>query len=269
MLDRSLLVAILVGVVQGVLEWLPVSSEGNVALVLTALGESPEQVVAFALFVHLGTALSATAYYRGELRALVALVPSWRPETAFDGDHATVTFLALGSLVSGLVGVTLYVFLVRSISSIAGGTLVTLVGVLLVLTGAFQYLSASDTGARTEPDWLDAVTVGVAQGVAILPGVSRSGMTTGTLLLRGHEATQSFRLSFLLSIPAAVGGGLLAYSDSTLALGTLAAGLSLGVAAVVGYLTIGLLLRTVDELPFWTVCLGLGALVTLGGLLAV
>lgn len=268
MIDESLLAAVVVAVVQGVLEWLPVSSEGNVAIVLSALGASPERAVAFALFAHLGTALSASAYYRGEIRELLALVPSWRPANASEGEHATLTFLAVGTLVSGVVGVTTYALFVDSFSAFTGGAFVAVVGVLLVLTGAFQYVSGRNTGTRATPDALDAALVGVAQGLAILPGVSRSGVTTGTLLLRGHEAPRSFRLSFLLSIPAALGGGLLGYADGDLAIGTLAVAVSVGVSAAVGYATIDALMRIVDRVPFWAICVGLGALAVVGGLFA-
>jgi len=113
------------------------------------------------------------------------------------------------------------------------------------------------------------VLVGVAQGLAILPGISRSGMTTGTLLLRGHEGPQAFRFSFLLAIPASVGGGLLGYLDTGLNTSLLAAGVALGAAAVAGYASIDALLRIVDELPFWAICVGLGALAIVGGVLVV
>jgi len=268
-MDRTLLTALLIGILQGVFEWLPVSSEGNVTIVLSALGGSPGEVVAFALFLHLGTALSATAYYRGEIRNVLAVVPDWRPRTATEGDQATVTFLAVGTLVSGVVGVAAYVTLVDLVSALTGGVLVVLVGLLLVLTGAFQYASRDRVGRERTPTPVDAVLVGVAQGVAILPGISRSGMTTGTLLLRGHDGPQAFRLSFLLAIPASVGGGLLGYLDTGVGVTPLAAAVALGAAATVGYATIGALLRVVDELPFWAVCLALGGLAVLGGALAV
>ncbi|MFC7166932.1 undecaprenyl-diphosphate phosphatase [Halospeciosus flavus] len=268
-MDRSLLVALAVGVLQGIFEWLPISSEGNITIVLSALGRSPEEVVAFALFLHLGTALSATVYYRGDIWDVLTLLPEWRPNHAFDGEQATVTFLAIGTLVSGVVGVTAYITLVDAFSALTGGVFIALVGVLLVLTGVFQYLSRDLVGGRTTPDGLDAVLVGIAQGVAILPGISRSGMTTGTLLLRGHEGPQAFRLSFLLAIPASVGGGLLAYADTGLDVTYLAAAIALGAAAVVGYATIGALMRVVDELPFWSVCVGLGVLAVLGGVLVI
>lgn len=268
-MDRELLVALLVGALQGVFEWLPISSEGNITIVLSALGRSPDEVVAFALFLHLGTALSATVYYRQDIRDVLLLLPDWRPGSAFEGEQATVTFLAIGTLVSGVVGVAAYVTLVDAFSKLTGGVFVALVGVLLLLTGGFQYLTKDRLGEHRTPTALDGVLVGAAQGIAILPGISRSGMTTGTLLLRGHEGPQAFRFSFLLAVPASVGGGLLAYLDTGLDISLLAAGLALGAAAVVGYATIDALMRVVDELPFWSVCVVLGALAVAGGLLVV
>ncbi|MFW5934622.1 MAG: undecaprenyl-diphosphate phosphatase, partial [Halolamina sp.] len=180
------------------------------------LGRSPEAGVAFALLLHLGTALAATVYYRADIRDVLTLLPSRRPANDTEGEQATVTFLAIGTLVSGVVGIAAYVTLVDAVSELGGGVFIALIGVLLVLTGAFQYLSQDRLGEGRTPTVLDAVLVGVAQGLAILPGISRSGMTTGTLLLRGHEGTEAFRFSFLLAIPASIGGGLLGYLDTGL-----------------------------------------------------
>jgi undecaprenyl-diphosphatase len=270
-MDQSLFVAVVVGVLQGIFEWLPISSQGNITVALSALGRSPEAAVAFALFLHLGTAMSATAYYRRELADVLALVPAWRPAGAFEGEQATVTFLAVGTLVSGVVGVAAYATLEAVVSALTGGTLVVLVGVLLVATGLFQRISADgDLGARDRPNGVDAVLVGVAQGLAILPGVSRSGVTAGALLLRGHDGPASFRLSFLLSIPAAVGGGVIAYLDTGIEGVTLVgAVLALATAATVGYATIDALMRVVERVSFWAVCIGLGALAIAGGALVI
>jgi len=268
-MDWSIVVALVVGTLQGIFEWLPISSEGNLAIALSALGRSPDDAVAFALFLHLGTALSATVYYRHELRDVLELVPAWRPGRAFEGEQALVTFLAAGTLVSGVVGIAAYATLDAVVSSVTGGTLVVLVGVLLVATGLFQRLSGSVEGeARAQPRGPDAVLVGALQGLAILPGVSRSGVTAGALLLRGYDGPTSFRLSFLLSIPAAVGGGLLAFADTGLGEVTLlAAAVALGAAATVGYATIDALMRLVERVSFWGVCLALGSLAIVGGIL--
>jgi undecaprenyl-diphosphatase len=263
-MDRALLVAAVVGVVQGIFEWLPISSEGNVALALSLLGRSPEDAVAFALFLHLGTALSATVYYRDRIGGLVRALPSWQPGS--NGDDATLGFLVVATIASGIVGIAAYQTVIGLVSETGGGVFVVVVGVLLVGTGVFQRVSG-DRAAETQttPGFVDAVVVGAGQGLAILPGVSRSGTTTGLLLLRGYEESRSFELSFLLSIPAALGAGVLAYADTGLSTAPTAAIVALGVAAIIGYATIDALLRVVERVAFWAVCVGLGLLAIIGG----
>ena len=282
-MDRSTLIALVAGVLQGVFEWLPISSEGNITIFLTALGSSPEAAVQFSLFLHVGTAVSAAAYYRTELREVLAELPYWRPRDAFTSEarsasdsravkprsdeRATLSFLGIATLASGVVGLTAYATLETAVSALTGGAFVALVGVLLVLTGILQRVAEGfDFGGRTQPDLTDALLVGALQGLAILPGVSRSGTTASALLFRGHDGPSSFRLSFLLSIPAALGAGVLVLADEGVpAVPVEAALLSLVAAAVVGYLTIDALMRVVERVPFWGVCVGLGALAVLGG----
>ena len=270
-MDQSLLVAAIVGALQGIFEWLPISSEGNLTVILSWLGSDPAEAVALALFLHLGTALSATVYYRSEIKTELRTLRGWRPGRAQTDAYARTTFLGVATLASGAVGIAAFFALEAVVSALTGGAVVVAIGVLLVATGVFQRLSADvDRTVRRPPGIGTAVLVGVAQGLAILPGISRSGTTTGVLLLRGHDGPTSFRLSFLLSIPAAVGGGLIAGFDTDLAGITPAGGVvALASAAFVGYLTIDALVRLVDRVPFWGVCLGLGGLAIVGGLLVI
>ena len=89
------------------------------------------------------------------------------------------------------------------------------------------------------------------------------------LLLRGYDSEASFRLSFLLSIPAALGAGVLTLADGVPELSLAAGAVAAGVAAVVGYLSIDALLRVVARVAFWAVCLGLGGLAVVGGVVTV
>ncbi|QAU12246.1 undecaprenyl-diphosphate phosphatase [Halorubrum sp. BOL3-1] len=268
MTNTDLLIAVLAGIVQGVVEWLPVSSQGNLALVLTAVGVAPDQALQLALFLQVGTTLSAATYYRDEIRVALDAVPAWRPTTAYDGDQALVTYLIVASGMTGLVGIPLYLVAVDLAGQLTGGVFITGIGVLLILTGFLQLGSESVAmGGREQPTLIDSLLVGGVQGVAILPGVSRSGMTTSALLFRSYDPATAFRLSFLLSIPASLGAAALtiAGAGGLPGISPTAAATALGVSAVVGYLTIDVLMRVVDRIPFWAVCFGLGGLAVVGG----
>lgn len=261
----ELLVAILVGLLQGIFEWLPISSEGNITILLTALGRSPAYAVQYSLFLHLGTAVAATAYFRSEIRELLVDIPLLTTKSYDTSDH---TFLILATLVSGITGLAAYTFLIEAVSKLEGGLLIVLIGVLLIVTGVFQRHSGSTShrSTRNSPI-LDALLVGVGQGAAILPGISRSGTTVGILLLRGYDGQNSFRLSFLLSIPAAVGAGILvlATSNGFAATGMLPSVAALLASALAGYLSIGLLMRFARRVSFDVVCIVLGGLAIIGG----
>lgn len=265
---KELIIAILAGIVQGVVEWLPVSSQGNLALALSLVGIDPATALQLALFLQLGTTVSAATYYHSEIRSAIDAVPGWRPAAAYDGDNAIVSYLIVASLMTGVVGIPLYVFAVDFVAGLTGGVFISLIGGLLILTGVFQLGSESiGLGETTHPTLVDSILVGAVQGIAILPGVSRSGVTTSTFLFRSYDPPAAFRFSFLLSIPASVGGATVTVFD----VGGLpgispAAGLTaLGVSAFVGYVTIDVLLRVVERVPFWAVCFGLGGLAILGG----
>lgn len=262
------LVAAALGLLQGLLEWLPVSSEGAVTVARSALGAAPDAATRYALFLHAGTALAATVFYRAELSRVARRVPAWRPGAAFDPETADLTFFGVATLISGVVGVTGYIALSEVAEAAAGGLFVAAIGALLLATGLFMRVAKRRaTGRRDSPSLVDAVLVGLLQGLAVLPGVSRSGTTVSALLLRGHDGPASLRLSFVLSIPAAAGAGLLVVLDdgiADVALGP--ALLALGLSAAVGYLAVDVLVQVVERVAFWRVCVGFGTLAILGGL---
>lgn len=266
---QSLVVAVVLGVLQGILEWVPVSSEGGVALASTALsGLDPAVATRLALFLHAGTGVAAVAYYRAEVAEMGRSARDLARQP-FASETADLSFLVVATAATGLTGLPAYLLLDAAVSELQGGLFLALVGGLLVLTGLLQrFAAALSLGERATPDWADAVLVGALQGLAILPGVSRSGTTVSALLLRGHGGESSLRLSFLLSIPAAFGANALVVADAGLpAISPLAALAALATSAVVGYLTVGALVALVRSVPFWTVCTVFGSLGVIGGLL--
>jgi undecaprenyl-diphosphatase len=262
----ALVQAVLLGVLQGVLEWLPVSSEAGVAVASTVVANAdPAAATRLALFLHAGTAVAATAYYRAELVEVARSVRVARP---FAEGTTDLSFLVVATLATGATGVPAFLALEAAVSTLEGGLFLALVGGLLVLTGVVQRFAAGlSLGDRAVPDWVDAVLVGGLQGLAVMPGVSRSGTTVSALLLRGHDGESSLRLSFLLSIPAALGANALVVLDDGLpAITPLAAVVALAVSAVVGYLVVDALVRLVRRVPFWSVCVSFGGLGVVAGL---
>lgn len=272
MAETELIVAILAGIVQGIVEWLPISSQGNLALFLSAVGTDPEIAIQLALFLQLGTTLSAATYYRDDIMEAVDASSEWDVHHAYSEDNALLSYILVACFMTGLVGIPLYIVAVDIASQLTGGVFVAIIGLLLVATGLIQIVSESvSMGIRETPTLLDSVLVGTAQGVAILPGISRSGVTTGALLFRSYEPPAAFRLSFLLSIPASIGGATL----TVLGVGGLpgisptAALVALALSALVGYLSIDVLMRVVERVPFWLVCFGLGGIALVGGAVSV
>ena len=268
-MNQSFELAIIIGILQGIFEWLPISSEGNISLYLRVVeGVSPTIAVQLSLFLHAGTAFSALAYYRDEVVKLIRTVPDWRPTQAFSLQTAELSFFVVATLASGVVGIFSYVLLEELVNQLAGGAFVVFIGVLLVITGLLQHTVQGVGGQRATPDCVDAVLVGGLQGLAILPGVSRSGTTASALLLRGHDGPSSFRLSFLLSIPAAFGAGVLSVLDGGFSIfSPEIAAVALITSAIVGYLTIDVLMRIVERIAFWGICVSIGLLAVAGGLL--
>jgi undecaprenyl-diphosphatase len=176
-------------------------------------------------------------------------------------------FYFIATVTSGVVGIAAYASLVEFVTALTGSAIVICIGVLLIAMGVFQAVTSTVSSNKTrEPTVGDAVLVGIAQGVAILPGVTRSGMTTGTLLLRGHDGPAAFRYSFILSIPAALGGGLLGGLETGISGFAFSVALAAFVtAALVGLVSIEFLIRIVERVAFSVVCLLLGTATVLGG----
>ncbi len=267
----ELLFAVLVGLVQGIVEWLPISSQGNVSIVVTLVSDiDPVVAVDLALFVQLGTIVSASVYYREDIETALRSAPGWRPRAAYSPRNADTTFIVLASAATGIVGIPLYLTLREAVSGLAGGLFIALIGALLVVTGLLQRASeAVDLELKETPTLFDTLLVGGLQGFSILPGISRSGTTVSVMLLRGYEGPASLRLSFLLSIPASFGAAVLVVlsGGGLPGISPLAAAVALVTSAVVGYVTIDALMRFVERVPFWVVCVGLGGLAVVGGLL--
>jgi undecaprenyl-diphosphatase len=274
----SLLDALWLGVVQGLTEFLPVSSDGHLALAHAFLGASSSEDLFFDLVLHLGTLFAVLLVFGRDLvhftrDALVALRAL--PKHGLRATLAQSEGLRLGVLmVLALVPTAVIGLLLKkpveehAFSSAGVAALIFVNGVTLWLSRYAPLLAPSETGALHAIGLtpMRAILVGIAQGLAVLPGISRSGSTIVALLLLGAQRDRSAQFSFLMSIPAILGAFVL-----TLDRGSLAAGLAdpapylLGtaVSAVVGVVALRAvvgLLHAAQFHHFAWYCWGLGGL---------
>jgi undecaprenyl-diphosphatase len=253
---------IILGIIQGIAEWLPISSEGVIVLVVKNFwgGEKGiEEIIKTALFLHLGTFLAALFYFRKDVWGLINLgvqllkIRSWTPkETPQEEETKKIfKFLIIATLISGFLGFVLIKILTGLEEQFFLSTkLITLiVGLLLLITGGLQ-VRASSQGNKKAKDLTpkDGFLLGLIQGLAVLPGLSRSGLTVSTLLLRRFNSSDALRLSFLMSLPIVLGGNIilnwrdLAFSNETI--------WGLVFSFIFGLLTINLLLRLARKINF-------------------
>lgn len=204
---------IILGIIQGVAEWLPVSSEGLVILAKTNLFHSSgniEEAIRQALFLHLGTFLAALIYFHQDVKKLIKTIFSYGSQP--QDMQKLFSFLLIATMISGALGL----LLIKTLSHIASqlksqGTIVTLIVGCLLLGTAFLELKAKKSGYREIRDLtiIDGILLGIVQGFAALPGLSRSGLTVSALLLRKLDKAYALKLSFLMSLPIVLMGNLL------------------------------------------------------------
>ncbi|MBF0551934.1 MAG: undecaprenyl-diphosphate phosphatase [Deltaproteobacteria bacterium] len=269
----NMLNAVILGIIQGITEFLPVSSSAHLVIFQQFLG-LVEPDVLFGVCLHLGTLVAVVAFYRRQVAGLFAEI--WwmlrnvrrleELEAAFSGRPAlkAAILIIVGIIPTGIIGVTLKHQFEAFFSSLLG------VGLALIITGLIllgTYRMSNSSRRMYRMGILDAVIIGMVQGFAAVPGISRSGSTIAAALYLGLNRRVAVTFSFLLSIPSILGALILKLHEShrtALSLGPTLAGTL--VAALVGYLTIKLLVKIIDQGRFWLfapycVLVGLGAVV--------
>jgi undecaprenyl-diphosphatase len=266
--SMNLLQALILGIIQGSTEFLPISSSGHLVLVPAVLGWQPASL-AFDTTVHLGTLAALLAvFWRDLLRLLVAWWAGLRRGRPLEtADSRLAWWILLGTIPAALAGLFLestFEALFASPRAVGGFLLLT----ALLLTLA-ELLSRRQRNLE-EVTWLDSLLVGIGQAVAIAPGLSRSGTTMATGMFRGLTREAAARFSFLLAVPIVAGAGLAQLArlikDGELQAEVLPLLVGFVAAAVVGYAAIHFLLsylRRRPLYPFAAYCAVVGVLAIL------
>ncbi|MEM3364111.1 MAG: undecaprenyl-diphosphate phosphatase [Candidatus Micrarchaeia archaeon] len=254
--------AIILGILQGIFEWLPVSSEGIVTLAGKLIyGMQYQDSLAMAIWLHIGTLAAVVAYFRKDIMEMLKSIYT----TGANRD--LLVFLAVSTFASAIVALPLIILAFSEQAALIPEYAFTImIGIFLVGIALLQKTQKINVGDQKLTP-INALVAGLAQGIAVLPGMSRSGVTVATLLYEKYNVENALKLSFLMSIPVTAGAQLtLPLAKGGYAItGPMVAGAL--AAAITGFLTIGWLLEFARKENFYKATLVLGILVILIGII--
>ena len=260
---------IIVAILQGLFEWLPISSSGQVMIVaINFLGISPEKAFSLAIFLHLGTTLAVLVRFRSEF---ILIIKAFLPGT-FQSEEKDIklrNWLIIATIGTAITALPLYFFfrymLVEGFSAAQGDIITLIISGLLIFTGILLLIGKKAFGDKKletieSPSVnKNSVIAGLTQGISILPGVSRSGVTVTTILFEKFEQEQALKLSFLMSVPAAIAsigvdvlfgeGSVFGVLDLTTIV------VITGVSFLVGLLSMEALLKVARRMEFGIFCI--------------
>ncbi len=269
----SLLQAILMGIIQGLTEFLPVSSSGHLAIFKNVFHVNTDMKMAFDILLHVGTLIAVFIIYWADIKKMVvegvkividccANIGALISNTFFGGDkryrkivsgsyRKFVVLVLVSTIPTGIIG-----FLGKDLVEKAGENML-IIGVCLLITACLLMIADRTVSGKKTPKnitYKNAAAIGVAQGIATLPGISRSGTTITACLLSGFDKRFAVKYSFIMSIPAILGAAILDVKDlaseslSGGEIGCYIAGMI--VAAVVGFICIKFVLVLVRNRKF-------------------
>jgi len=190
--------AIVLGVIQGLTEFLPVSSSGHLELAKAILGDTsvPEESLTFTVVLHFATALSTLVIFRKEVAEILKglFQFKWNDQTKF----------SIKIIISMVPAVIVGLLFEEQLEAFFGGKIL-LVGIMLLVTAVLLLLADKAKNTNKEVSFSNSVIIGISQAIAMLPGISRSGATISTSVLLGIDRTKAARFSFLMVVPLIFG----------------------------------------------------------------
>ncbi len=244
--------AILLGVLQGITEWLPISSSGHLAIFQFYFEEEPP--ILFDIILHLGSLCVIMYVMKDEIKQVVSAFSSFFLKFGdygnLVGTQRLIVMIIVASIPTAIIGLTFDSTIIGDFYSE-----MHLVGGCLIFTGLLIWFSKDYRGDKQIDDFpiKNALVVGFFQGLAILPGISRSGSTIAISKILGMDPVRAARFSFLLFIPAILGATLLKFKDideTILDVGVLSIMLGFISSVVTSYFSINLLLELIKKQQF-------------------
>ena len=260
---------IILAILQGLFEWFPISSSGQVMIVaMIVFGIPADEAYSLSIFLHLGTMFAVLLKFRKEFLNLFKSFTKYE----YEGKSADVkrrNWVVLGTIGTAITALPLYfifkALIIGEFTALQGDLITLIITGLLILTGTILLLTKRMFGINTVDDvsnkevMKDGFLAGLIQGLAVLPGISRSGITTSAILFEKYEQNNALKLSFMMSVPAIIGsifvdiifakGSVFAFLDVfTIILITL-------ISFLVGYVAMELLLQIAKKVGFNYFCI--------------
>ena len=263
---------VIIAIIQGLVEWLPISSSGQVIIVsINFFGISSEAAFSLSIWLHLGTTLAVLLKFRAEyVNMIKSLIPK-----KFNSDQIDINnrnWIIYATIGTAIVALPLYlvfrIIILGSFTASQGDILTLIISGFLIITGIFLLKFSKKFGTKTilhiEKNQLkkDSLISGLFQGVAILPGVSRSGFTVSAIMLENYEQNNALKLSFLMSVPVALAsiGVDIIFGEGSIfgVINPLIIILVTAVSFIVGYLSMEFLLKIAKKVEFGYFCIFYG-----------
>ena len=236
---------LILSIVQGIAEWLPISSEGiSVYILIKFFNSNPSQALSYAIFLHFGTMLAVIAKFREDFAKILSLK-----------DKKLVKLLLITSIFTAITAIPLF-YLITSFKS--GLEVTIFIGLMLIVTGIILRLPKSGYRDFESMSIVDMALLGLFQGFAVLPGISRSGTTISFLLLRKINKEDALKISFLISVPAVLGALAIDFLSNSHDIQIEVGLIVVTTTFFVGYLTMDLLLKFARVVDFSKFCISLG-----------
>ncbi len=190
--------SIILGIIQGLTEFLPVSSSGHLELGKAILGDNsvPEESLLFTVILHFATALSTIVVFRQDILDIIKSVLKFE----WNDDLQFILKIAVSMIPAVIVGL----FFEEQLEALFGGNIL-LVGCMLIVTAILLFLADKAKNTNKKVSFKNAFIIGISQAIAMLPGISRSGATISTSVLLGNDKTKAARFSFLMVVPLIFG----------------------------------------------------------------
>lgn len=269
----TLFEAVIIGSIQGITEWLPISSKAMTSLVMIKFfGKTLSEALPMAIWMHIGTLLASAIYFRKEINKILKRLPVYFSETILGNksdkksnlkkeeneEDSLINFLIIATFMTGIIGVPIMLFVVEE-AQLSGDAATAVIGIFLIVTGILQRVSANVKSTKKLPSTKDAFIVGLGQGFAALPGISRSETTTGLFLFRKFDSENALRYSYLMSIPVVLGAEIVLQITDIIKV-DFASILAIVFSFVFGLLTISTFLKVAKKVNFSSFCIILGLL---------